>query len=350
MSKRIRTKPTRFLLANILALLVSLLMTRTLLMPMFEEQQHTIYHNRLTTIAENIARFIQARKAEVRILANSQTIQSMDWEVAKPFLMSQLATKHTNFEKFVVGLPSSHFYNTVGGNPHYGGLNTFDDSDPNAKLKSIVKRDYWRVTVKNNLDHLQVDYVSNPMISYTSGIKQVILASTIHRDNKVVGLLGGSISWDRITQLLDEVTKPASDKNTKVMLVSKDGNYWYHWDKKKVLQVMKDSKGNPLKNEIGEKSVQLFNILAEESEPLKSLGRNMVAGKQGSEALKMNGENYQVFFMPIESTNYSIAYVVSSEHYQSPWYQLHIYLLVAFIAGMLAYIFYVYLVPKNSAK
>lgn len=383
MAKRHRTKPTRFLLASAASLLVTLLMVRALIMPLFEQQQQDFYQYRLNSSAAAIADFIEARKAEIRSLSNTTTLQSMDWAQIRPFLLTQKSIGQRNFEKLVLGLPNGHFYTTLAGNPHADNLATFDDASPTAKPKSITQRDYWQVTVGRNIKNQRIDYVSNPMISYTTGIKQVIVASSIHDDqNNVIGLLGGSISWRKITELIHNLSAntegtepPEANERTKAqgpsktqkqskikepskikaaaakyMLVSKDGNYWYHWQPEKVIHVQTDDQGKEILDRRGEKSVELFNILAEKSDSLKSIGRNMVSGKKGNGQALFDGEEYQVFFTPISNTNYSLAKAIRLSEYHAPMWQLVIYLLVAFLAGLFVYIFSVYLIPREPSS
>ncbi len=350
MAKQRRTKPTRFILAHVIAIAMGLLMVRTLILPMLEEQQAQAFQNRLDTVTTEIASFIQARRAEVRLLADLPVTQTLEWQRIRPLLMTRLNQSNQDFEKFVLGLESSHAFTTSAGNPFQGDLISFDDSDPNARLKSLSRRDYWRTVIAHNEDHRRVDYVSNPMVSYTTGIKQIIIASSIHRDDRVVGLLGGSISWQRITELIDHIIAKDTEFTAQFMLVSKDGNYWYHWDPEKVIRTLEDQQGNPLKNDINEASVQLFNILADPSDEVKSLGRNMVSGKSGQLQIKIDGSPKKVFFGPIENTNYSLAQVVDKNDYLAPKRQFNVYLLVAFIASMMVYLFLVYLIPKDNRQ
>lgn len=323
-------------------------MIRSLLLPILDEQQILKYQDRLHSASTEIASFIQSRKSEVRLLADLPTLQSMHWPEIEPLLASRLTSEHKDFEKFVLGLPSSHYYTTATGNPFLEDLSSFDDTSPDAELKSIAQRDYWRITVGHNTQHQQVDYVSNPMISYTTGIKQVLVTSSIHRQGEVVGLIAGSISWEKITELIDKIQTNYPKSPSRFMLVSKDGNYWYHWNPDKVIQVIRDKQGNIVKNKINEASVTLHNILAEQGDELKSLGRNMVAGKTGQQTIRIDGNTQTVFFGPIPNTNYSLAQVIDQADFSETKRQFSVFLLVAFIASLMVYLFLVYLIPKSD--
>lgn len=350
-SKKVRSKPTRFILACLIAVAVGLLMIRSLQAPMLEEQQQRTYQQALHSAAAEIANFIESRKVEVRLLADLPNLKTMDWQKIQPLLTSRLDTEHQDFEKFVLAFPSGEFFSTASGNPFQQGLFTEDDTNPMAEPITLKQRDYWRVVIYNNQDHQTITYVSNPMISYSSGVKQIMIASSIHKAGEVIGLLGGSVSWERITQLIDNISLPPDlskqDRhNTRYMLVSKDGNYWYHWNPDKVVrkQPTQKTQETPLNNP----SELLFNILAEESEALKSLGRNMVAGKSGHTRIELEGRATEVFYMPITNTNYSLAQVVDTSEYLTLKRQFNVYLLVALIASMMVYLFLVYLIPKEG--
>lgn len=347
MSKKRRTKPTRFILAHLGAMAVGLLMIRALMWPILEAHQQQSFEDRLHAAVTDIASFIETRKSEVRLLADLPAVKSMDWPAIKPLLVSRLNQGNKDFEKFLLGLPSSHYYTTATGNPYQNDLSSFNDTDQHAELKSISKRDYWQVTVGRNDQHLKVDYVSNPMISYTTGIKQVLVTSSVHDQNKVVGLLAGSISWNQITQLIDQIQRQYPEQTVQYMLVSKDGNYWYHWNPDKVIQEVRNDDGEIIKNEINETSVKLHNILAETDRELNTLGRNMVAGKTGQTVMRFDEHRKAVFFSPIPNTNYSLAQVIKYSDYVAYQQQFSVFLFVAFIASMMVYLFFVYLIPKE---
>ncbi len=324
-------------------------MVRSLILPMMESEQHNQYLQALKADAQILSSFIKEKKSEVRTLADLAALQGMNWDTMKPILTSHLRQQHDSFEKFIVGLANGHFHNTQVGNPYQDDIATFNDSDPNSKPKSLTKRDYWQVTIQRNSLNQKLNYVSNPMISYTTNVKQVVITSTIHDEtNQVVGLLGGSISWQHMTKLIDQLIEKSSNRTAdKYMLISKDGNYWYHWNSNKVIQPIRNSNGDLVTDDMGETSAKLFNILAETSSQLKSIGRNMVSGKQGSQTASIEGKTYQIFFTPINDTNYSLAKAINISDYRATTQQLLIYLMVSFIAGMFVYIFCVYLIPRD---
>jgi hypothetical protein len=262
--------------------------------------------------AESINRFFTTRMAEITLYSEHEDVRSMDFDKMRPFLMQKLEQQNSIYEKFIVGTREGYFYNTSGGNPHQKGLRTFDDTSPNARLKHIRKRDYWKQTVGKNKQHENTTYVSNPMISYTTGVKQVVVASSIlNQQQEVIGLLGGSLPWETI-HLLVEKTKAnilnEFPQHTRFMLVSRNGTYWYHWDPERVIHLQLEN-GKIATDESGEHKSNIRNILKEPNVQLSNIGNAMVAGGSGSafvEDPSLDMEGY-VFYAPILNAGYSLA-------------------------------------------
>ncbi|MFC3152659.1 hypothetical protein ACFOEK_16605 [Litoribrevibacter euphylliae] len=267
--------------------------------------------------AESINRFFTARIAELSMYSEHDDVRSMDFTKMRPFLMNKLEQHDTIYEKFIVGTPKGYFYNTAGGNPHVQGLRTFDDTSPKARPKHIRKRDYWKRIIGENKDQEALTYISNPMISYTTGVKQVVIASSImDQDLELVGLLGGSLPWKTIHQLILETKAEILQEfpdNTRFMLISKNGTYWYHWDPERVIRIETDQ-GQAIKNDIGENQERIRNILKEPSVQLSNIGSKMLSGISGSDFIRDHRQNLDgyLFYAPIKNAGYSLAAYVEA--------------------------------------
>lgn len=95
----------------------------------------------------------------------------MKWHPIREFLRKEIKRHDGVYEKFILSGPSSYFRNTTVGNPAKDDFASFNDSDSNAKLKSIRKRGYWQALIGANKNAEPRTHVSNPMISYTTGVK-----------------------------------------------------------------------------------------------------------------------------------------------------------------------------------
>jgi PAS domain S-box-containing protein len=162
--------------------------------------------------ANDLSGFFSARKSEINAYAHSPLLKTMNFQSIRPLLIDELARHGGSYEKFILGTANGNFYNTAGGNPSLGDLRTFDDMDPNAKPKTIAKRDYWKMTVGDNEQKQQRVYVSNPMISYTTGAKQIVVAASIRSDDgDILGMIGGALPWSnfkkQIQAIFDDIIK-----------------------------------------------------------------------------------------------------------------------------------------------
>ena len=309
--------------------------------------QLTLAHveSQMSTAAQALGGFFDSRISEIAAYAESPLLQSMDFEKSRPLLISELSRHNGIYEKFILGTDKGHFYNTAGGNPGQGLLRTFDDKNPKAKPKSIAKRDYWKATVGSNIKQEKINIVSDPMISYTTGAKQIVVASTITRDNKVVGMLGGALPWQEMEIRLNKLFRSifsGQSQDKKIFLVSHSGVYWYHWDKNKIVHIKKDAQGKPLLNEIGQKISVRTNIDEDKNEKFREIGSKIVAGKQGHAKyldLTTNKNNY-VVYTPIPSTKYSIAIEIDESTVLAPVRTLENMFLYTFMVIILISFFF----------
>jgi len=206
--------------------------------------------------AKELSGFFSARKSEINAYAHYPLLKSMDFQSIRPLLIDELTRHGGDYEKFIMGTGNGSFYNTAGGNPSLGGLRSFDDTDPNAKPKTIARRDYWKMTVGDNEQNRQIVYVSHPMIPYTTGAKQIVVAASIRSNGNIAGMIGGALPWSnfekQIHTLFDDIIKHRN-WDSRFFLVTSNGFYWYHWDPTYVVHLETDAHGQPVLNEIGEK-------------------------------------------------------------------------------------------------
>ncbi|MFZ0484732.1 MAG: PAS domain S-box protein, partial [Desulfobacterales bacterium] len=185
------------------------------------------------------------------------------------------------------------------------------------RLKSIAKRNYWQYLVGNNPMADARTYVSDPIISYTTGVRQVVVGATILSEsgNRILGMVGGTIQWDVIESLINEVQDEILKdfgKLAKLCLVEQNGIYVYHWDPAKAIHLKLNNKGRPILNEIGEKIAVRMKITEEPSKGLALIGKEMIQGKEGFAFFTdpKFGQEMAIIFAPVRSANYSIALVV----------------------------------------
>ena len=283
---------------------------------------------KLDTGAEALSGYFSSRIAEIATYSNMSLLKTMDWKQIGPYMNSELSRHDGIYEKLLLGRLDSHYYVTARGNPAKGGLASFDDKDPNAKLKSIRNRPYWQITTGQTSIGQQAVYVSDPMISYTTGVKQVMVAAgIIDESGKTLGMISGAIEWTQIESQINAVRErilKGMEHGCKLFLVSADGVYIYHWDPEKVIHMEFDNAGKPLINEFGEKIVSKTKVTEEPVEQLAHAGNLMVDHQSGTAFFidPDSKEEMTVTFSPVDSARYSIALVLPKDSIMAPVTQL----------------------------
>jgi methyl-accepting chemotaxis protein len=101
----------------------------------------------------------------------------------------------------------SYFRSDNPGNPALGGLMTGNNKDPASAPNLLTTRDYFTYLVGTNTGREHRSYISNPMLSKSTGQKLVIAgASVIDQSGNVAGLLGIYIEDHTMAELLNTMT------------------------------------------------------------------------------------------------------------------------------------------------
>lgn len=286
-----------------------------------QARQQSITDNiiiRTDLASSHISDQYSATRREVELYAQIPQVRNMDMLPVLDYLKNEIDRHNGRYEKFIIGDLEGHFYNTQGGNPHQNFRRTFDDSSPLAKPKHIRQRDYWQSTVGENSNKENVSFVSNPMISYTTGARQIVIAASIMDLKKdLQGMIGVSIDWNTITRLMEHTKNlyfSSYGWEPKLTLISGDGTYWYHWDEEKSVKLRRNTDGSLFLNADGQTISQSFGIFDEKLEELEIAYAKMKEGRSGYVNFLDEDGVYQYFFYsPVKNTKYSISLLVSED-------------------------------------
>jgi len=297
----------------------------------------SVAEQRLQVVSEKLSSYFDARLAEIDVIASNNNVKSMDFNKMRPYLMRMLTDKQQHYEKFIVGHQDGTFNNTSGGNPFQKMLRTFNDKSPDSKPKNIRKRDYWQTTVGNNTNERRL-YVSNPMISYTTEVKQIVITSSINdAEGNVRGLLGGALPWNHLQSLITELRDQLNEEfggNTQLAMISKEGTYWYHWDPKKIMHLARDEAGEYILADNGEKQAVSTNLKNSLFSGIKENVDNILKGKKTTVTIKSEETTHHIF-IPIASSGYILELSISDEVLLAPTWNLIYILLAVFILSVI---------------
>jgi PAS domain S-box-containing protein len=323
------------------------------LLPLALAFLYAIWHSSITTntlvtqtvesslgeSAAKLSNYFTARETEMSLLARFPAVKSMKFNEMRPFLMETLDFKGTRYEKFIIGHTNGSFHNTAGGNRFVNMLRTDNDHEPFSQPKTIAQRDYWQATIGNNKLAESRVYISNPMISYTTEVKQVVIAATIIDELKVKGLIGGSLPWNNIQLLVNEIQEGFKVKYgslAKLAMLSGDGTYWYHWQSDKVIHFKRDENNQFILNGLGEKQTESTNLMDEfKSIPVDELNAVM-RGEQAHIINTVLSEKKHHIFKPIGKTGYILQLTVDEKVLTSPTSKLSNVLFLTLITACLA--------------
>jgi PAS domain S-box-containing protein len=275
--------------------------------------------------AEKLSGYFGRRLAEIKAYANSPVVRTMDWKKIGPYFKAELGRHGGVYEKLALVTPGSHYYITSGGNPARGGMVTFDDRDPKSRLKTAAKRKYWQYLVRDNGRAEPRIFISDPIISYTTGVRQIVVGATILSADRrrVMGLAAGSIEWREIKRLVTAVRRAilsSFGRSARMVLVSPSGVYIYHWNPAMIVQIKRDRRGRPVINEVGERMSSREQITEAKSGELARAGRAMIKGQEGFVFYTdpATGRAMVFIYAPIKSAGYSLGLAVPRDQIMTP--------------------------------
>jgi len=307
----------------------------------FKQKEMDILQQSSDYAAAKIDFYFKSKMAHISHYANESRVKSMNWKEMDSYLQAEVK-RLKSFDKFIVCLPDGSYFNTAsGGNPSQGNLETENNKDPKAKKRNLKERDYWKATLGENAYVNKPDFISDLMISKSTGEMQIMIAHTIFTgtENKVMitdsihtgidrkGMIGGSIQYSEFAALKDEILlelKKNLGEETDFYFITSSGKFLYHKDKKFVMHLEDDGKG-------GKKVIEP-TIYDFKNEELSNITRKALSGLKGF-ALTENPETKQksiFFYCPIPSAGYSVILSIPQSYvYRNVYYNVIISVCIA---------------------
>lgn len=209
--------------------------------------------------AEELGLWLNTRKAEVDLLANSPIIINGDRDAIIKYLQKE-SQRNPLYLRFLVA--------DTAGNTYY----------TNGTTANITDRPFFQQAMAGKAG------VSDPVISKVDGKMVVVVTSPIKKDGKIVGVLGGTVTID---DLIKRVMEIKVGKSGYAVVHQSDGLVIIHRDKDLIL-----------------KSNSLIDPNAPSS--LKALTERMIKGTSEIAKYSYNNEEKYAAFTPIPGTTWSI--------------------------------------------
>jgi signal transduction histidine kinase len=244
---------------------------------------------------DEINRWLEMHANEVKLLAITDNIRSLNWQVALPLIRQEIK-RVKNFFVFGIIFPDgSYYYTKHVGKPH----------------ANVGDREYFRKAIAGQFN------ISDPIIGRTSKVPVIVIAVPIHQNyqsnSPVIGVLFGEPSIKKVAEVTNQVHY---GKNSYAFILNSQGKAVIH--------------PNPSLMSTSEKPAPSF--LQSTNGDLAVLAKKMVNRNQGLELINIDGERKYVAYLPLEQVNWSLALVIPRTNIESPLTPLNI---LASILGLL---------------
>jgi len=237
--------------------------------------------------ADIVTNWLKGIENEVVTLANTPSIQSMNWEEQLPVLQA-VANQHDDYEMFVVGSVRGVAHTTTSGNEE------FEISDRQYFQDVMVNRDV---------------VISDPIMSKSSNQLVVAIAAPIYNNeiSAPVGVVLATVTMEYLQELVKEMNIGGNGYggivNSDLTMVAHPDKQWIN--NKKIWDLDKD---------------------------LRAIGEKAAAGEEGFGNYKLDGVSKQLAFAPIELAGWSVFMAANTNEVMAPLGQIRS-LAVSFTIG-----------------
>lgn len=226
------------------------------------------------------------RKVEIETIANTTTLQTMDWQRVEPYLQSELA-RSDDFFIFAMVEPDGSFYNTQVG----------------QSTKNASHRHYFQQAMAGHTT------VSDPFIGLETGIPTLAIAAPIwpslqamgktakapHQPStpsSPIGDVNGNIRLDRVTEVVSQLNY---GNGSYAFALNSQGGAITHPDTSLLFNV--DQATSPI-------------WLDHANTELANIAQHMVKREQDISLQPIDGELQYVAYLPLQQANWSVALVI----------------------------------------
>lgn len=213
--------------------------------------------------AESITTWLNWRKDEMAIWASQPYIINNDKESVLKYLQAEVK-RNPIYSRFWLVESNGQSYHTTG-----------------AKT-NIADRDYFKEVMSTGKA-----LVTDPIVSKADGKLVVSIVAPIKKDNQVIGVLGGTVMLDHLSQ---EIARVKVAETGFATVAKGDGEIIIHPNPDMVMKL------NPLTDDKADPT-------------LKALMQNMVSGEKGVLEYTKDGENCYAAYAPIEGSKWSISVI-----------------------------------------
>jgi two-component system, NtrC family, sensor kinase len=242
--------------------------------------------------AAEIDGWLNDLKMQVEVLAQTDSVRSLDWSQSEPYLRSEMS-RFEGIQTIAIG--------------NAQGIRNAVDAEPTSNKDRV----YFQRAMAGQTN------VSDPLISRTLRKPSVMVAAPIRSafpsKAKPIGEIHSIVNLDRVAQVVKQLEY---GPNSYAFAVSADGKAIVH----------------PQDDWISTPEKPAPSLLEAKDPALAAIAKRMVDHQQGMDLVQLDGGWKYVAYIPLKQTDWSIALVIPRENVESPLAALN--LLAGIIAGL----------------
>lgn len=196
-----------FILIALLPFVTGMIFIRAKTSEQMKNQAINFFTQYAENVAEKIGFFFSDKIGYIDALSYLQSVRKFDWQAVQSDFAT-LAKSNGSFASFLLVKNDGTYYRSdIEGNKAQGGIATADNKKPDAAPLSLLTRDYFIRLITANPAGTKMTILSNPNLSKSTGVKQIVVCSNILDDNRHnIGLLAVTVT----AQTLQEKLEPLS--------------------------------------------------------------------------------------------------------------------------------------------
>ncbi|WDV45563.1 EAL domain-containing protein [Clostridiaceae bacterium M8S5] len=218
---------------------------------------------------------------EVSMYSRVHAVKNKDYKQATIYLKKELSNYNCTYKNFFISDVNGKCRSFISANHKYDSVKGIQD---------ISNKDYFIRAVNGEV------VITSSLVSKIDGKKQIVIASPIKDNDRIVGVLCGVISLRNLEKILEYLNTNAD--LTKIMIIDQDGLILIH------------------SNSIDNMKYNIFEQSKDVSKELEEASHEIISGKSGYINVKDNKELY--YYSLIPSTDYKILFQASKDLIYKP--------------------------------
>jgi signal transduction histidine kinase/DNA-binding response OmpR family regulator len=228
---------------------------------------------------DEIDTWLDIRKAEMEMLANSPLLSTIEWSEAQSYLGSE-DKRFEEYSSFALGKAGGLRYTTKTGD----------------EQKNVGDRDYYKKAMDGKTN------ASDPLISRSTNVPTIVIAApiwpTAEKTGQPSGWVHGNIGITRISTV---VNKLQYGSQSYAFALSSKGAAIVHPNPSFLSTVEKPT----------------LSLLESADRPLAAIADRMVNREKGIHLIELDGSQKYVAFAPLKQADWSVALVIPRENIEA---------------------------------